>query len=386
MIRSKKILLAGVAVAAVAAVAMLQKGKPSKPVAEPKPALTVAVAQMEKAVWPNRFAATGPVLAWQEAIVGAEVGGLRLAEVQANVGDKVKKGALLAHFADEMVQSELRQQQAAYDEAKSRFAEAEMNAKRARQVQDSGALSAQELQQFETHTQTAEAQMKAAEARLEAEKLKLRYTRVTAPDDGVISSRTATVGAVMQAGAEMFRLIRQGRLEWRAELPEYAMQQVQVGQKVRVDVSKTEVVTGKVVRIAPALDAQTRNGMVYVELPEAKTLRAGMFVQGNFDLGQSEAHTLPQEAIVVRDGFAYVYRVGKDGRVEQIKVSTGRSAGGRIEIVSGLQPDARVVATGAGFLNDGDLVRVETAQAASAPAAASQPASAASASQPAAQH
>lgn len=375
MTRSKKLIFAGAGVLAVIAFMAMPKGKSDKPaVVAPKPALTVTTAQLEKIVWPSRFMATGQVTAWQEAVIGAEVGGLRLAEVQANVGDKVKKGALLAHFADEMVQSELRQQQAAYDEAKARYGEAEMNAKRARQVKDSGALSAQDLQQFETNAQSAEAQMKSAEARLEAEKLKLRYTRVVAPDDGVISARTATVGAVMQAGSELFRLIRQGKLEWRAELPEQTMQQVQVGQKVRVEVGKTEAVTGKVARIAPALDPQTRNGTVYVELPDAKTLRAGMFVQGYFDLGQSEAQTLPQAAVVVRDGFAYVYRVGKEHRVEQIKVVTGRRNGDRIEIVSGLQPDAKVVAAGAGFLNDGDLVQMEVAQPASAPVAASQPA------------
>ena len=60
---------------------------------------------------------------------------------------------------------------------------------------------------------------------------------------------------------------------------------------------------------------------------------------------------------MVRDGFSYVFRLNPDSRVSQLKVRTGRRLGDRIEVVGGLAPDALVVVSGAGFLNDGDLVR-----------------------------
>jgi hypothetical protein len=66
---------------------------------------------------------------------------------------------------------------------------------------------------------------------------------------------------------------------------------------------------------------------------------------------------LPQQSVTVRDGFSYVFRLNPDGRVTQLKVNTGRRLGDRIEVVAGLAPDALVVVGGAGFLNDGDLVR-----------------------------
>ena len=83
-----------------------------------------------------------------------------------------------------------------------------------------------------------------------------------------------------------------------------------------------------------------------------------MFARGEFKLGDSQALTVPQRALVVRDGFEFVFVLQPDQRVSEVKVLTGRRLGERVEIVSGLAPAARVVTQGAGFLNDGDLVQV----------------------------
>jgi HlyD family secretion protein len=348
--------------AGILLVAALGFGMRGKKIAVPvagKPALTVTLVQPEKKMWSEQVTASGSIQPWQETIIGAELGGLRLAAVPVNVGDKVKKGELLARFADEMKLAELAQQQASFEDARAHYKEAQANAQRALAIRDSGAISAQELQQFATSEQTAGAQMKLAQARLDAERLRLDYTHVTAPDDGVISSRTATVGAVVQSGAELFRMIRQGRLEWQADLPSDALQQLYIGQKVAVGENK---INATVVRISPVIDASSRNGKVYVELPQSKSFRAGMFVQGEFELGRTHALTLPQSAVVMRDGYSYVYRSGQDNRVAQIKVTTGRRQGDRIEIIAGIDSDIAVVASGAGFLNDGDLVRIAQAR------------------------
>ena len=131
--------------------------------------------------------------------------------------------------------------------------------------------------------------------------------------------------------------------------------------------------------IAPRVDPQTRAELVYVDLPVsagmASPAKAGMFARGEFELGETPALTVPQPALVVRDGFNYLFRLNPDNRISQLKVQTGRLAGDRIEITSGLAADARIIVSGAGFLNDGDLVRVSDAAPASVPA---KPASAAS--------
>jgi multidrug efflux pump subunit AcrA (membrane-fusion protein) len=135
---------------------------------------------------------------------------------------------------------------------------------------------------------------------------------------------------------------------------------------VNVYASDGRLVEGVVRMASPTVDPKTRMGLAYVDLPQASGLRAGMFAKGAFRLGASTGLTVPQEAVVVRDGFSYVFVMNADGRVAQRKVTTGRRAAGRIELLD-IAPDALLVTRGAGFLNDGDLVRSAPAMVAQAP-------------------
>ena len=323
-----------------------------------RPALTVSTAQPQRSSLPLRLAANGNVAAWQEASIGAESNGLRLDEVLVNVGDVVKAGQVLARFASEMVQADVAQARASLLEAQAVAAEAAANAERARSLQTTGALSQQQIQQFTTAAQTAQARVESARALLQTQELRLRHTQVRAPDSGIISARTATVGAVLGTGTELFRLVRKGRLEWRAEVTSTELARIQPGAKTRITAASGAMAEGTVRMVAPTVDPQTRNALVYVDLPPKKDFRAGMFARGEFALGSSDALTVPQEALVVRDGFTYVFVVGPQQRVQQRKVQTGRRIADRVEILSGLEADTSVAVRGAGFLNDGDLVRV----------------------------
>jgi RND family efflux transporter MFP subunit len=326
-----------------------------------KPSLTVSTVKPEKTSLPIRLTANGNVAAWQEAIISSESNGLRLADVKVNVGDVVSKGELLAVFAPETPQAEVAQARAALMEAEAAAAEAKANADRARSIENTGALSAQQISQYTTAEATAQARAASARAMLASAELRLRYTRVVAPDAGVISSRSATVGAVAGPGAELFRMIRQGRLEWRAEVTASDLRSIKIGAGAVVKAANGSELTGKVRMVAPTIDPQTRSALVYVDLPanngKQSPFKAGMFATGQFELGSSDALTVPQQAITVRDGFSYVFRLNQDQRVSQVKVQTGRRIGERIEVLQGLSPDAMIVAVGAGFLNDGDLVR-----------------------------
>ncbi len=326
-----------------------------------KPSLTVTTVRPQKTSLPIRLTANGNVAAWQEAIISSESNGLRLSDVKVNVGDVVTKGEVLAVFAPETPQAEVAQAKAALMEAEAAAAEAKANAERARSIQDTGALSAQQISQYTTAEATAQARAASAKAMLASAELRLRYTRVVAPDAGVISARSATVGAVAGPGTELFRMIRQGRLEWRAEVTAADLRNVKIGGNAVVKAANGSELTGKVRMVAPTIDPQTRSALVYVDLPpnngKQAPFKAGMFATGQFELGASDALTVPQQAITVRDGFSYVFRLNQDQRVSQVKVQPGRRIGDRIEVLSGLAPDAQIVAAGAGFLNDGDLVR-----------------------------
>jgi RND family efflux transporter MFP subunit len=331
---------------------------PGSGAATARPALSVAVVQPQITSMAVRVSANGNIAAWQEASIGAEGQGLRLAEVRVNVGDVVRKDQVLAVFSSDAARADLAQVQAAVAEAEATLAEAAANAQRARELQPTGVLSAQQVNQVLTTERTAQARLEAQRAALHAQQIRLQHTRVLAPDDGVISARSATVGAVVPAGQELFRLIRRGRLEWRAEVASSDLARLKPGMPARVMLPDGTRVAGKLRVVAPTVDPATRNGLVYVDLMTPGPAKPGMFARGEFELGSASALTLPQSAVLLREGFSYVFTVGADNKVSQLKVGTGRRQNDRVEISSGLTPDARVVLAGAGFLADGDLVRV----------------------------
>ena len=331
---------------------------PAPLIAQAKPALTVTTTQPQVSKIPLKISANGNIAAWQEASIGNEIGGLRLTEVKADVGNVVARGQVLAIFSADTVQADLAQARAAVAEAEAILDEAGANAQRARDLQPKGFMSAQQINQYLTTERTAQARLEAQRANMEMQQLRLKQTQVLAPDHGVISARTATVGAVLPTGQELFRMIRQGRLEWRAEVSSADLSQLKPGMRAWVTSANGIAIKGTVRKVAPTVDAQTRNGLVYVDLLSPGVAKAGMFARGEFEIGGNKGLTLPQSAVLLRDGFNYVLRVDTESKVSEVKVAVGRRAGDRIEITGGLDTSAHVVAVGGVFLADGDTVRV----------------------------
>ena len=322
----------------------------AKSAAQARPALAVTTVAPQRSPVTLRLPANGNVAAWQEASIGAEANGLRLSQVLVNVGDVVKAGQVLATFATETVEADLAQARASLAEAQAAAAEAQANAERARTLSATGALSAQQIQQYATAAQTGQARVEAAQALLRVQQLRLAQTQVKAPDSGVISARIATVGGVVGAGTELFRLVRRGRLEWRAEVASSELPRIQNGMKAEVTAASGAKVTGTVRSIAPTVDPQTRNALVYVDLPAHPDVRAGMFARGDFLLGQRDALTVPQSALVVRDVFSAVFELVDGGRVALRRVQTGQRTGDRVEVLDGLAPGATRVVDAAATL------------------------------------
>ena len=326
------------------------------------PALTVTTVLPRQLDWPQTFTAGGNVAAWQETVIGPEISGHRIVEVKVNVGDVVARGQTLALIAPETVDSEYAETRAGVAEAEALLSEARANHERARQLREKGFYSAQQLTQTQAAAETALARLEAAKARQQTAGVKKSKTVILAPDNGTVSARNATVGAIVQSGQELFRLIRGSRLEWRAEVGAADLARIKPGQQVALTAPGGGQIEGVVRVLAPTVDPHTATAVVYVDLPAiaAGTLSAGMFARGEFRLGNKPALTLPQSALLLREGFAYVYRV-EGNKVTQTKVTVGRRLDDRVE-VAGLDPGARVVAGGVGFLADGDSVRIVESQ------------------------
>lgn len=324
----------------------------------PASALTVELAAPESRTWPQEVHASGAVAAWEEIVVGAEVGGLRVAELLVNVGQQVARGQLLARLVDDTVRAEVAKQQALVAQAEASLLQASGNLKRALAVDVAGAIAPQKVDEYKATEASARASLASAQADLRSAQLKLAQTRIVAPDAGVVATKSGVMGNVVSAGTELYRLIRQGRIEWRAELDARQLAQVRTGQDARVVLPGGQAVTGKVRVVSPTLSTTTGRGIAYVSLPADGPAKAGVFASGTIELQQQAALTLPETAIVLRDGRSYVYTVGSDGKAASRPVTTGRRQADRVEVVSGLDRSAPVVAKGGAFLSEGAQVTV----------------------------
>lgn len=313
-------------------------------------ALTVNETRATETQWSEIIKATGPVSAWQEAIIGAEISGQRLVAVMADVGDVVKKGQLLAKFNSETLMAELA-------ELKANWVAAESSQKRALTLKGSGAMSDQAIEDFVNRAAVAKAQM-------DAKALQLKYADVIAPDDGVISARIATLGAVGSAGDELFRLIRQNRLEWRGELTAAQAARIAQGQSVVLTLPQGDKAQGSIRQIAPSFSPETRMTTVFVDINADSSARAGMYAEGQITLGEQASLSVPAKSLVIRDGRNYVFiindHISGGTIVSQREVQVGQIRGNEAQILSGISKGDRIVLQGAGFLNDGDIVRIAT--------------------------
>lgn len=323
-----------------------------------KAVLSVTTTLPEPKNWPVQLNANGSVVAWQEAIISAETGGLRITGLHADVGSRVKRGQLLAELSRDSVQADVRRYEAALASARASLAQAKANADRARQVRGSGAISEQQVNEYLATEQTAKASVEQAEAQLAAQKVTLSQTRIVAVDDGIVTSRSALLGQVVTTGAELFRLQRQGRLEWQAEVDAKQLSLVQPGSRAEVTLPSGRTVSGSVRLAAPTLSTSTSRANVFVTLPADSGAKAGMFANGLIQAGLARVLTVPESALVLRDGRSYLFETAADGRVVRRTVTTGAHRDGRVALADGLNAKANVVTSGGAFLADGDSVKV----------------------------
>jgi len=268
-------------------------------VAVSRPALTVRTTMLREDKWARTLLANGSILPWQEAIITVQIQGLRIGEVKVSIGDHVKQGDVLVTLDNFSRASD------------------------------------------DTSERTAQG-------------------RIVAPDDGVISAASANVGSMLQPGTEIFRLIRKGRLEWRADLTAEELMLIRKGMSVEVTIGEGRIVKGTVRAISPAVNAQTRYGYALVTLPDSSGIIAGAYARGIFDIsgGKKTLQSLPQSAVMQRGSMTYVLAVGADNHVHERAVTVGQRISDRIQIKQGLKANEPVVESGGAFLTEGDVVNV----------------------------
>ena len=319
-------------------------------------AVSVVPAQMQ--TLSRSVPASGPVAAWEDMQLGVELSGLRVTQLLVDVGQQVQKGELLLALDHRSLDSDLAQANANVQQAQAGAELARSKYTRGQSLVEGHYISASNLDELRAARAQAEAQLGTARAVRDTAALRRSYAELRAPDAGLISKRLVQPGQVVAAGSELLRLIRQNRLEWRADLPEAQLAQVRVGQDVILDGSG---VHGRVRAVTPGVDSSTRTGTAYVDLPQPKQVQPGAYVQGRILIGRGAGLVVPISAVLRRDGHAYVFVVRDGKHATRVRVEPGSSDGGQVEIHSGLKAGEQVVSAGAGFLSDGDLIRIVAA-------------------------
>lgn len=348
--------------------------------------ITISVVPATRREVAERLPVTGTLVPREEIMVGPQIDGYQITEILVEEGDRVEQGQVLARLSRDMLetllaqnianaakaQASIAQQKAQLEQMLAQRTEAEAAVERARTLIKTGATSQEVLDQRERAVKVAHAQVTAAEemvtaAEAEAAQIKatrdeievrLARTEIKAPQAGVVSARSARIGAiVLSANTEpLFRIVKDGAIDLDAEVPESALPRVTPGLNVAVTPAGFDAPLDGAVRLVGAkVDATTRLARVAVALPDDPRLRPGAYARGVIEIARHEGVALPQSAVQFASEGSFVLVVEGD-TVRHRPVAIGLQGEGFVEIVDGLREGENVVARAAGFLRDGDRV------------------------------
>ncbi|WP_298746049.1 efflux RND transporter periplasmic adaptor subunit [uncultured Brevundimonas sp.] len=324
--------------------------------------VTVATAALRNL--PRTVTASGTVSAWEDVPVGAETGGLTATAVHVDEGSYVRQGQPLVQLNDALLTAQLRQRQAAVQTAEANADRDQAALDRAEELKARGFLSQASLDTALANRRSSDASLAAARAALSETRTRLAQATIRAPVSGLVISRKVTRGQIVSPGAELFRIVRDGRLELDAQVPETDLGLVRAGQGAVISSDQVGETTGTVRIVTPEVDPQTRLGVARIALTGGG-FRPGMFGRARIQVGAQPAVTVPTAAVLYRENRAGVFVMGADGRarfrpVTVLSRTTDQTA------VTGVDAGARVVVEGAGFLGEGDRVTVAAAPVAAA--------------------
>jgi HlyD family secretion protein len=378
------------ATAAVPARAQAPAASSQAPAAHPQapatgPSVTVTHAKTTEIV--QSVLVSGSMIARDEVLVSPEVDGLSIIAILAEEGDKVVKGQVLARLDRTMLDvqktqndAQIARAEAAIAQANAQIAEADANLvqannafDRTKALRDSGNASAETFDQRSAAARSAQARASSARealaiatadralARAQGNDIAVRLARteIKAPQAGMISRRTAKLGAtasMLPSSEPLFRIIANGAVELEAQVAEVDIPALTLGQPVAVTpAGAKEALKGTIRLISPEVDKTSRLGRVRVALDGNPPVAIGSFARGVIETGRKQAVTLPLSAITYTRSGPTVQTV-KEGKIVTRKVTLGLSGDGRAEIATGLAAGETVVARAGTFVRDGDLI------------------------------
>ena len=320
---------------------------------------TVSVAEVSVSAVPATVSIIGTIAARYDMPIGVEGEGGRVTAVYVEAGDHVKKGQVLAHLNNSVLEPQVTNLEAALDQARAEAELAQAEYQRANAVGASGALSAEETQRRKSSAVTAAAHVKVAAAQLQEAKARLARADVRAPDDGMILTRNVEVGQTAVPGGEaLFRLSKGGETELRGQVAEQDLPLLKVGQLVDVKLTgTTKIYQGRIRLLGAVIDPATRLGTAKVSLTPDSNLRPGAFARAEVTVSNAERAVVPQTAVLTDDKGSYVLIVDAQGKVERRAVRVSGMVPTGVTIAEGLRPKDQIVTTAGAFLQEGETVK-----------------------------
>lgn len=386
---------AGVALTAVAGI-MLPKltatgnKNEAKTQQQAPPSQTVTVATTQTTRIPRTLQSTGTVAARDLIPVLPQATGLQIKQILVREGQEVKAAQVMAVLDDSVLRSQIdgaraevaskqaivQQKQATLQQSRATLADAERTFERFQLLANNGAISRQDLDTrattvatnreavrvAEANIGTAQADVRSSVAKVQQLETQIGQTQVRAPVGGIVAEKIANVGDVSNGTQKLFTLIGNGQLELQAQVPATQLPQVRINSPVKItsDTDSRVRLAGQVREIAPLVNAQNRQALVRIDLPSTTLLRPGMFARAAITTAITVGVTVPNKAVLPQpDGSAIVFLLSGEDKVQARKVEVGEVVqGSNVEIKSGLKPGDRIVVAGAGYLKDGDRVRI----------------------------
>jgi RND family efflux transporter MFP subunit len=306
---------------------------------------------------------TGTIEARHQLPIGNSGDTGRIVAVYVQVGDRVRRGQLLARIDDSVLAPQVAQLSAALDQARAQAALSAAEYRRGVAVGPDGGLSAQDIEKLQATSVMDAANIKVVTAQLAVMRAKLALTRIVAPVDGIVLTRNAEVGQIASSGGPaLFDLEDAGQVEMIGQVAEQDMADLKVGQSASVYlIGNSKPFVGRIWLLGAVIDPQSRMGEVRIALRPDPALRPGAFAHSSVTLDRAKRPVLPQTAVMADGSGSYVYVVGRDDQVQRRAVEVGSVLPGGVVILQGLSGREHVIAMDGGFLHSGERVSVASA-------------------------
>jgi len=349
----------------------------AKPAAAPRVAMpTVDISKVRLGPLNEKVFLVGALKPVAQVDVVSKMTG-RIDQLQAEIGDWVQKGTLIAKVDEDEVRQQVNRAAAALEVAKASLSQKQTDLEilkkeldRTIELHENQLIPRRDLDTAEARYRGAIAQEKLAEAQIDQAQAELRElrvrldnTRILAPISGLVGRRHLDNGALVNPSMPVVSLVDLSTMVMEINAPEKDLVKIRTGLEAAIvlDAYPEQKFKGRVIRLSPILDPATRTGSVEIEVPNPKMmLKAEMFARVELDLGTRHNTLLvPREALVSHDQQRGVFKLQDDTARFQ-PVDAGITQGGEVEVISGLKEGEAVITLGVNLVKNGDKVRLRS--------------------------